>query len=192
MEDSLLALELGASALGINFYERSPRYTSFAQAKAIMTAAGGLAHIVAVLVDPSKAQVEQIICDLRVNTLQFHGNESPAFCEQFNYPYFKALRVKSNHKLEDEIAPYHNARGILLDTYVENIVGGTGKAFDWSLAAQLDDPRLIVAGGLTPENITDAIQQSGARAFDVASGVESAPGVKDPAKLQQLFSALQA
>lgn len=190
-EDALLAHELGASALGMICYEESPRNVNVSQIKKITDAVGGLAHLVAVVVNPSVKQVEQLTGKLGVNTIQFHGDETPEFCAQFGVSYFKALRVKHGLDIDAQAAKYTGAHGILLDTYAKNAYGGTGKSFNWKQAASLTDPRIIVAGGLTPENIDKAMQQSQARAFDLSSGVESEPGIKDPNKLAALFEAIR-
>ncbi len=189
-EDALYAYHAGASAIGMIFYPPSPRNISLEKGHEIVSALNPLCNTVAVTVDMQAQQIGELIDRVGVNTMQFHGEESPQFCDQFALPYFKAIRIRPTLNLQAEIDRYPNARGILLDTYVSGVVGGTGKTFDWKQLSQISDSRIIVAGGLKPDTIRTAVAQSQAEAFDVASGVESSPGIKDHQKIAALFSAL--
>lgn len=189
--DACFARIAGAAAIGMIFYPPSPRNVSLQTAARIVQSLGPLCQTVAVIVDLPSKGIEKLIQTAGINTLQFHGKESPEDCDQFNLPYFKVIRMKPDIDIRYEIDRYPKAHGILLDTYVPGIVGGTGKSFDWSSIQKLQDSRIIVAGGLTPETILDAMKQSEAKAFDVSSGVESSLGVKDHQKISQLFKKLE-
>jgi phosphoribosylanthranilate isomerase len=190
-QDAALASSLGADAVGMIFYEKSPRNVSISQAQEVISELNALCSPVAVVVNPEAKFVEKLLSQLDVQLIQFHGNESAAFCEQFKVPYIKAVRMKEGIALADIRKQYAGARGLLLDTFDKNLVGGTGRIFDWNL---LDEPQsgsqrsdLILAGGLGPENMVDAIRQTGISTVDVSSGIETAPGVKDHDKMREVL-----
>ena len=175
----------GAHAIGLMFYPPSKRHLELDQAAVISKALGPLIHKVAVMVDPSKEYVNEIITRVGVQCLQFHGDESEAFCQQFGLPYVKSLRVGSqtSQDILDYELKYPSASAILLDTHVTGQYGGTGQAFDWSRSQYGGAKPIILAGGLTPENVFEAISQVQPYAVDVSSGVEM-NGVKDIAKIK--------
>lgn len=191
IEDALSAVEAGADAIGLVFYAKSPRAVSVQQARAIIAALPPFVTTVGLFVDASRCELGEILDAVPLDLLQFHGDETPAACDGFHRPYIKALRVKPGDDIAVQVALYKNASGVLLDTYVPGIPGGTGEAFDWSLVpAQLSKP-VILAGGLTAENVSQAITQVRPYAVDVSGGVESAKGIKDAAKINAFMQAVR-
>ncbi len=190
-QDAALASELGADAIGMIFYAKSARNISLQQARAVAAAVNPLCGIVAVVVNPEVAEVERILEAVPISMLQFHGDESAEFCSQFQRPYMKAVRMKQGTDLAQIQHRYANARALLLDTYDKNLVGGTGRPFDWSMlgadpVAQ-SGPSIILAGGLAPDNVMEAVRRTGIRNLDVNSGVEIEPGLKDPQKMREVM-----
>ncbi|MCE5364808.1 phosphoribosylanthranilate isomerase [Pseudomonas anguilliseptica] len=191
IEDALAAVAAGADAIGLVFYAKSPRAVSVQQARAIIAALPPFVTTVGLFVDASRCELGEILDAVPLDLLQFHGDETPAACDGFHRPYIKALRVKPGDDIAAQVAMYKNASGVLLDTYVSGIPGGTGEAFDWSLVpAQLSKP-VILAGGLTAENVAQAITQVRPYAVDVSGGVESAKGIKDAAKISAFMQAVK-
>ncbi len=189
-EDAKLASDLGADAIGMIFYDKSPRAASIDDAAGVIKALNPLCKSLAVVVNPTADLVEEILHSAPFNMVQFHGDETVEFCEQFGIPYVKVLRMSDTIDLQRELDKYSSASGVLLDTYVPDVYGGTGNTFDWSRVKQIDDPRLILAGGLNHETLAEAVTDSGVRSLDLASSVELKPGVKDKNKLVALFDAL--
>ncbi len=189
IEDALAAAELGADAIGLVFFEKSPRHLGLAQARAIARALPPFVTTVALFVDPAPAEVEAVLEAVGPDLLQFHGAEAPAFCRQFRRPYLKAVRVRPETDLLQYAAAYDEARGLLLDAYVEGAEGGTGHRFDWDLIPESLPRPIVLAGGLTPDNVAQAVRQVRPWAVDVSSGVEAAKGnntlkgIKDAAKI---------
>lgn len=184
VEDALAAVAAGADAIGLVFYAKSPRAVSVEQARQIVAALPPFVTSVGLFVDIERAELQQILAAVPLDLLQFHGDESLAQCEGYSRPYIKALRVKPGDDIAALMANYPSASGILLDTYVEGVPGGTGLAFDWSLVpAQLPKP-VILAGGLTPENVAAAIARVKPYAVDVSGGVEASKGIKDADKVR--------
>lgn len=190
-EDAKAAAQLGANALGLVFYPQSPRAVSISQAHAITKVTPPLVQLVGLFVNPSVEDVEQVLKEIPLNLLQFHGEETPAFCEQFHRPYIKALHIKENVDLNEQIATYQQARGILLDTFNPNLKGGTGETFDWTKIPQHLEKPLILAGGLNAENIKQAILQVKPSAVDVSGGVEESKGIKSFSKMQAFIQQIQ-
>jgi phosphoribosylanthranilate isomerase len=184
VEDALLAARAGAHAIGTVLYARSPRAVDSARAAQIVRAVPPFVTSVCLLVDPTAAEVESVIEEVHPTLLQFHGNETPEFCSQFGIPYIKAVRVRRGVDLLQYARLYAGAKGLLLDAFVEGSPGGTGAAFDWDLIPQHLPLPVILAGGLTPQNVTAAIRQVRPWAVDVASGVESEKGIKDAGKVE--------
>ncbi|MCY1276428.1 N-(5'-phosphoribosyl)anthranilate isomerase [compost metagenome] len=184
IEDALAAIAAGADALGFVFYARSPRAVTPAQASAIIAALPPFVTTVGLFVDMPRAELTRLLSEVPLDLLQFHGDEGPDDCAGYGRPYIKALRVKAGDDVAAAIARYPAASGILLDTFVAGTPGGTGEAFDWSLVPQDAAKPLILAGGLTPENVADAVRQVRPYAVDVSGGVEASKGIKDAAKIQ--------
>ncbi len=181
-QDAWTACEAGADAIGLVFYPPSPRFLAYEQARMLRDALPAFVTAVALFVDPSRDEVERVLDRVRPGALQFHGDEPPEFCERFGLPYVKACRVKEGVNLLEYLRPYVGASGWLADTYVE-AYGGTGTRFDWSVVPRQRPRPLILAGGLTTENVRDAIRRVRPWGVDVTSGVESAKGIKDSAKI---------
>jgi phosphoribosylanthranilate isomerase len=191
--DALAAVEAGADALGFMFYEPSPRNLSVAQAAQVIRVLPPFVARVGVFVNPTAELVRQIADKCGLDTIQLHGDESPAWCDEIaattRLKVVKAFRVRDASILE--LLPAYHTSAWLLDSYVAGQLGGTGARFNWDLAVlarQLGTP-IILAGGLTPENAAEAARQVMPHALDVSSGVESAPGKKDHAKVRDFIAA---
>lgn len=177
--DALLCVEAGADALGLNFYAPSPRCVPLARAREIAAAVPPFVFLVGVFVDEDPTEVRRIVDTAGLHIAQFHGSESPKALEEYGRPAIKALRIRC----AEDISAMEDfeAAAFLLDTYRKGLPGGTGERFDWDLAREVArERRIILAGGLTPANVGDAIRTVRPYAVDVASGVESSPGEKDP------------
>lgn len=183
VEDAAAAARSGAHAIGMVFYSKSPRAVSNATARRIVDSLPAFVTPVALFVDPELAEVKRIIEEVRPQLLQFHGEEEPDFCGRFDLPYIKATRVKPGVDLLQYARRYPAAKGLLLDAFVEGSHGGTGSAFDWRLIPDPLPLPLILAGGLDPDNVGDAVRKVRPWAVDVSSGVEAARGIKDAAKI---------
>jgi len=182
-EDALAAARSGADAIGLVFYPHSPRHVSTTQAEQLAEALPPFVSLVGLFVDAEAAFVREVLASVPLDLLQFHGDETPEYCAQFDRPYLKAIRVKAGVNLLQCAAAYRSAKGLLLDAHVEGIPGGTGTAFDWTLIpGQLPLP-VILSGGLDAENVAAAIKQVRPYAVDVSSGVEASKGIKDAAKV---------
>ena len=182
-EDAEAAVQCGADAIGFVFWPHSARYIDADSARRIVEVIPPFVCSVGVYVDPDAAWVEQTARAAKLNLLQFHGDESPEFCNQFSQPYIKAIRVKPDTDLLQYAARYRTAKGLLLDTYAANMPGGTGHVFDWRLIPQQLPLPLILSGGLNPDNVASAIKQTKPWAVDVSSGVEASKGIKDKKKI---------
>ena len=183
VEDALAAARCGANAIGLVFYAKSPRHVTPLRAAELMRALPPFVMSVGLFVDAAANEVMQTLAQARVDLLQFHGNESPQYCRQFGVPYLRALRVRPGLDLLQYARDYHDAKALLLDAYVEGKHGGTGATFDWALIPKNISLPVVLSGGLTPENVTAAIQAVQPWAVDVSSGVESSKGIKDAAKI---------
>jgi phosphoribosylanthranilate isomerase len=183
VSDGLLASELGAYAIGLNFCRESPRYAQLNDARKICSALQPYLAVVGVFVNPEASYVYNVLRELPLSLVQFHGRETPEFCAQFGVPYVKAVRVGSDVDLLQYAAWYSPARALLLDAFVAGRHGGTGHSFDWKLIPRDMPLPIILSGGLNEANVKAAIRQVRPWAVDVASGVESSPGIKDAAKM---------
>lgn len=189
VEDALVVSEAGADAIGLVFYPPSPRHLGdLALARDIALAAGPFVTVVGLFVNPEPAELARVLEAVPINLLQFHGDESPAFCERAGRPYIKALRMKPGADIATLANRYTGARGILLDAYRKGVPGGTGETFDWEAIPDSMTNPLILAGGLTPENVTKAITTVKPWAVDVSGGVEQAPGVKSEVTVKNFIS----
>jgi phosphoribosylanthranilate isomerase len=180
--DARAAAEAGADAIGLVFYPRSPRFLSVERALEIRDAVPPFVQAVALFVNPDAAQVAQVIGRVKPAMLQFHGEETPRFCEEFGLPFIKACRVRAGVDLLEYLRPFSRAAAWLLDSHVEEY-GGVGERFDWALAPAVRERPLVLSGGLTAGNVAGAIRQVKPWGVDVSSGVESAKGIKDAAKI---------
>jgi phosphoribosylanthranilate isomerase len=192
LPDAQVAVEAGADALGFNFYEKSPRYVSPATAAEMSSSLPPFTLRVGVFVNPVEELVRRAIGECGLNLLQFHGDEPPEFCTQFGLMSMKAFRIRDAGSLKE--LPRYRTDAWLLDAYASDTYGGTGEKFNWSLAveAQKSGKPFFLAGGLTPENVAEAIRQVQPFGVDVASGVESSPGRKDPGKVHSFITAAKS
>ena len=183
---------LGADAIGLVFYAPSPRAVDIETAGRIVRALPPFVSAVGLFVDADPGFVRQVLDSVSLDLLQFHGEESPAYCRQFNRPYLKAVRVKPGLNLLEYAARYPDTRGLLVDAWVSNAPGGTGETFDWALLPPELPLPLILSGGLNPGNVAGAIQRTHPWAVDVSSGVESGRGIKDVAKIAAFVEAVRS
>lgn len=183
LEDAQAAVACGADAIGFVFYKKSPRYVSPAQAKRIVRDLPAFVTPVALFVNESTEEINEIIAQTGIQLLQFHGDETPDECRRYQLPYMKAIRVKADTNLLQCEQDYSDASALLLDTYNEGMPGGTGQIFDWALIPTSLARRVVLAGGLTTENVEAAIRQVRPYAVDVSGGVEKSKGIKDAAKI---------
>ncbi|MFH1595999.1 MAG: phosphoribosylanthranilate isomerase [Pseudomonadota bacterium] len=192
LEDALLAADLGADALGFVFYPNSPRKVEPAMARAIIAQLPPLVTTVGVFVDEDAAAVRELAARVGLDWVQLHGQESPDYCRSLGRRVIKGFRIQDQHSLSALAAYRGAAQALLLDAYKKGQIGGTGETFNWALArkAQKYGP-IILAGGLNPDNVARAIETAQPQAVDVASGVETAPGKKDPEKLKRFFAAVR-
>ncbi len=192
-EDALVAVNLGVDALGLVFYPPSPRAISIAQAQQIAQKIPPFVTLVGLFVNPAADEVEKILNQVPLGNLQFHGDEADVFCASFGVPYFKALGVpadQSSDSVARRLDAYPNAQGILLDTYHPQLYGGTGKRWDWASAWPTTDKPLILAGGLTSDNVADAIKAVQPYGVDVSGGIEIEKGVKSHDKMARFIKAV--
>jgi phosphoribosylanthranilate isomerase len=178
-EDALAAAALGVDAIGLVFYENSPRNVEIQQAAAICRQLPAFVTTVALFLDAEQSLVNEVLTQVPIEVLQFHGAEDPAYCERFSRPYIKALGMGSLNQegLISLSESYKNARGLLLDSHEPGAAGGTGETFDWNNIPVLNKP-VILAGGLTVTNVAEAISRVHPWAIDVSSGVEVNKGIK--------------
>jgi phosphoribosylanthranilate isomerase len=192
--DGVLAARCGADAIGLVLWPQSPRAVDLAAARAISSALPPLVHRVGVFVNPTRAEVERAVAEAGLDVVQLHGDETPEFCRDLPARVLKAVRVGPGFDAGDALRFENAAGGLLLDTRVEGAApGGTGRAFDWALARSVRERAryLVLAGGLTPDNVGRAVAAVEPDAVDVSSGVESAPGRKDPARVRAFVRAVR-
>lgn len=191
MPDALTAVQNGCDAIGLVFYPPSPRYASPELAAQIVKSLPPFVAAVGLFVDADESEIRSVLSNVPLNTLQFHGDETARDCEKYGIPYIKAVRVRSDTNLLQYAVDYTAAKALLLDTYAEGVAGGTGKIFDWKLIpAHLPKP-VILAGGLTPENVGQAICQVRPYAVDVSGGVEKTKGIKDADRIAAFMRGVQ-
>ena len=190
--DARNAVDCGADAIGLVFYARSPRAVTLPQAAAIAAAVPPFVTVVALFVDEPADSVQRILSGVAIDMIQFHGSETAQFCGQFARPWIKALRVKPGVDLAAACQEYRQGRGILLDSWQDGVPGGTGTAFDWSLAAHSLSLPVVLAGGLNEHNVGAAMARLRPAAVDVSGGVERAPGSKDARKIERFIAAVRS
>ena len=191
-EDALAAAEAGADAVGLVFYAKSKRAVTAVQAREITAVLPPFVSAVALFVNEQPDVICQILRQVPIDVIQFHGDEDDDFCRQFDRPYLKAVRVQSAADIQTACAKFPNARALLFDAYHPTEYGGTGQSFDWTLLRGNIGKPWILAGGLTAGNVAEAVKTSGAVAVDVSGGVESSAGVKDTLKIKAFAAALKA
>ncbi len=184
-EDALAAVALGADAIGLVFYEASHRVVNAAKAREIVHLLPPFISKVGLFVDANESYIRKVMAEVSLDVLQFHGDESVEDCRRYEKPYIKAIKMREAMDFHQQIAEYPDASGILIDTYVEGEAGGTGEVFDWGLIPQdITGKAIILAGGLSPYNVADAILKTKPYAVDVSSGVEQDKGIKSKEKMQ--------
>jgi phosphoribosylanthranilate isomerase len=185
-EDAQLVVDAGVDAVGLVFYEKSPRFVSFEVAAEISRLIPAFVSRVALFKDAELQMIESVLERVEIDLIQFHGSETADYCEQFNRPYIKALGMKGTEHdvsyLLANVEKYQSAKALLLDGHAPGEAGGSGEAFDWTSIVAVDKP-IVLAGGLTPDNVKQAINLAQPFAVDVSSGVESSPGIKDKNKV---------
>lgn len=191
-EDAQAVVTAGADALGLVFYAPSPRAVTAVQAAKIAACVPAFVTLTGLFVNAGREEVEQVLKQVPLDLLQFHGDESPEFCASFNRPYIKALRMQPGVDIADLARSHDKARGILLDAWVPGVPGGTGQRFDWAKIPDNLDKPLILAGGLKADNVQQAIEQVRPWAVDTSGGVESAPGIKCGEQVRAFMRAVQS
>ena len=174
----------GVDAIGLVFFDKSPRNVDIQTAQKIIEALPPFINRVGLFVNANPSFIDEILCEVPLDTLQFHGDESVLDCAQYQMPFIKSLRVKPDTNVKEIAENFSSASALLLDSFSPSSYGGTGESFDWSLACVKISLPIILAGGLTVDNVADAIKQVNPYAVDASSGVESAPGVKDIDKIE--------
>lgn len=183
IEDALAAATAGADAIGLVFHDASPRAVETAQAAAIVRALPPFVTSVGLFVDADEQRIREVLSRVPLDLLQFHGDEPDEFCQRFDRPYLKAVRVRPGDDLNALAGLWPGAAGILLDSYKPGVPGGTGETFDWSMIPAERNWSLVLAGGLTADNVRQAIEMTTPWAVDVSGGVEASRGIKDGAKI---------
>jgi len=187
VEDIDAAAKAGADAVGFVFYPPSPRCLALPRARDLRRAVPPFVSTVALFVNAAPGEVMRVVDAVRPDLLQFHGEETPEYCRRFGVPYLKACRVKAGVDLLEYLQSYPDAAGWMADAYVD-AYGGTGTTFDWSLVPARRDRPLVLSGGLTKENVAEAMRTVRPWAVDVSSGVEITKGVKDAALISAFIS----
>lgn len=190
-EDARIAAELGVDAVGLVFYEKSKRFVTVGQARKIVDALPPFVSVVALFVNATEARIREILAQVPIDVIQFHGDETPEFCRRFERPYIKAVRVRHAADIQTACGQFPDARAVLFDAHVDGEYGGTGKSFDWHMLSGQSNGRWILSGGLTPENVAEAVRITGAQIVDISSGVESAAGVKSAEKMAAFIQNVQ-
>lgn len=188
LEDALCAVEAGADSLGFVFYSKSPRAIEPQAAAEIIRKLPAFVTTTGLFVDADAEYVDLVIRETRIDLLQFHGDESPEFCNSFSRPFIKALRMKPGLNLNNEYQRYSDGQAILLDAYRPGVPGGTGEVFDWDLIPTPHRAPLILAGGLTCDNVAQAVEVVQPFAVDVSGGVEQSKGIKDAVKIVKFIN----
>ncbi|MDP3818055.1 MAG: phosphoribosylanthranilate isomerase [Methylotenera sp.] len=183
IEDALSAVEHGADAIGLVFYDQSPRNVSISQAMEIANNIPAFVSVVGLFVNAESSFINEVISKVKLDLLQFHGDETPEECASYTLPFIKAIRVKNDTNLVQYANDFSVARALLLDAYTEGVAGGTGHVFDWNLIPKQLTKQVILAGGLNADNVALAIQQVSPYAVDVSGGVEASKGIKDAEKI---------
>ena len=180
----MLAAECGADAIGLVFYPPSPRAVSVERAAAIVRQLPPFVTTVGLFVNAEAELIARVVDEVGVDLLQFHGQECPDYCAQHRRPWIRAVSMKPGTDLAGMQRQFSAGRGLLLDAYRPGIPGGTGETFDWDRIPSTLGSRIVLAGGLTPDNVADAVRRVRPYGVDVSGGVEAAKGIKDPQKIK--------
>ena len=192
IEDALAAVVAGADAIGFVFHPASPRYVTPAQAAEIVAALPPFVTTVGLFVDAGEQRIRDTLTQVPLSLLQFHGDETQAQCRIYDLAWIKALRVQPGQDVAALMAGWPSASGILLDAWHPTQHGGTGLQFDWSLVPKASAMPIILAGGLTPANVAEAIRSTRPYAVDVSGGVEASKGVKDADKIEAFMAGVRS
>lgn len=190
-QDGLAAVRAGVDAIGLVFYPHSSRFVRVEDACAIAQALPPFVSLVGLFLDAPMADVRATLERVPLDILQFHGREAPDYCRSGGRPYLKAVSMAGGISVSEQIAQHHMARGFLLDSHELGQAGGTGTAFDWTRVPKDLEGSLILAGGLNPDNVAEAIRCVRPYAVDVSSGVESEKGRKDAGKMQRFIEGVK-
>lgn len=190
-QDARAAVRCGADAIGLVFYADSPRHVSVEQALRITAAVAPFVTVVGLFVNAPAATVRTVLDEVPISLLQFHGQEDNAFCNGFGLPFIKSVAMREGTDVQAHVADYPDAAGFLLDTWQPDVHGGSGETFDWDRVPELDGPPVILAGGLSAENVGTAIRRVRPYAVDVSSGVESAKGIKSADKISAFMKGVE-
>lgn len=188
VDDLRAACAAGADALGFVFYDKSPRHVTADVAAALLRELPPFVQSVGLFVNADPAFIEAVLQRAPLDLLQFHGDETPADCARYGRPYLKAIRVAPGKDLLKCTADFEAAQGLLLDAFVPGVPGGTGERFDWNLIPPKLPKPVILSGGLTPDNVAEAVRRVRPWAVDVSSGVEVSKGIKDAQKIAQFIA----
>ncbi|WP_456418223.1 phosphoribosylanthranilate isomerase [Thiolapillus sp.] len=191
LEDAMAAVNAGADALGFVFYPPSPRHIDVAQAGRIVAELPPFVTTVALFVDADRERIAEVVGKVRIDRIQFHGQETPAYCAQHGRPWIKAIRMKDDVDLMRMNRDYQAAAALLLDAYKPGVPGGTGEGFDWKRIPVELAGRIILAGGLDAGNVSSAVRSVRPYAVDVSGGVEISKGVKDQEKIEQFMRGVE-
>jgi phosphoribosylanthranilate isomerase len=191
IEDGLAAARAGADAIGLVFYPNSPRYIEPEQAARIAAALPPFVSKVALFVNAPAEEIGEVLRQVPIDLIQFHGNECPDYCGEHGRPWLKAIRMKEGTDLLEERQKYSAATGLLVDSYRPGVPGGTGETFNWSLIPQAIAGDIILAGGLNPQNVREAVSSVRPWAVDVSGGVEASRGIKDAESIEQFIRGVQ-
>jgi phosphoribosylanthranilate isomerase len=187
-EDVTAAVNAGADAIGFVFYEPSPRNVSIEVAVELLRSVPPFVVATGLFVNPDREYVEAVLSKVPLDLLQFHGDETPEFCESFSARWIKAIRVRAQGDIEQAFQDYFRASGLLVDAWVADKFGGTGQSFNWDLIPAVRPLPLILAGGLASNTVADAVEQVRPWGVDVSGGVESSKGIKNAAKMTDFTS----
>lgn len=190
--DAVLAAEQGADAIGLVFYPPSPRHVSLEQAAEIAAALPPFVTTVGLFVNADAQTIAETVAAAQLDLIQFHGNECADYCKEHARPWMRAIRMKDDVDLEAEAERFAAGRGLLLDAYRPGVPGGTGESFDWSRIPSAMAAQIVLAGGLTPENIAQAVREVRPYAVDVSGGVEASPGIKDAEKIARFMAGVRS
>jgi len=188
VEDARQAVAAGVDAIGLVFYDKSPRHVALDQAAQVARAVGPFVTVVGLFVNASAEDIEAVLAVVDLHVLQFHGDETEVFCQQFQRPYMKALRMRPELDVLQAMSAYPSASAILLDAYRPGVPGGTGETFDWSRIPEQTDTPVVLAGGLTPDNIEQALVAVHVYGVDVSGGVEASAGRKNSEKVSAFIA----
>jgi phosphoribosylanthranilate isomerase len=191
-DDALAAVRLGADAVGLVFYPQSPRNVDIDEARTIVSVLPPFATVVGLFVDESEDRVRRVLDRVRIDLIQFHGDEAPDYCAAFGKPYIKAIRMRPGLELAAEMSRHAGAAGFLLDAWHPEAKGGTGSRFDWNSIPKDCAASVILAGGLEPDSVREALRAVRPYALDVSSGVEAAKGIKDAGRMAAFLKEVQA